>query len=177
MITRIENLSHLPLLRLLNLEFNQISKLEGIRQLPRLEELFLSYNCIDGIYGELRENQGLRVVHLAYNDLRSIEDIRPLCGLPNLSVLSLIGNPFLAALNYVAFVKMLIPSLVLLDDRDAGQCLIAANVYPHEEIFILRDALNKLLDERNNASREGREGGEGTPGASPEKDGSPAGKE
>lgn len=177
MITRIENLTHLPLLRVLNLEFNQISKLEGLRQLPRLEEVFLSYNCIDSIYAELRENQGLRVIHLAYNDLRSIEDIRPLCNLPGLSVLSLIGNPFLAALNYVAFVKMLIPSLVLLDDRDAGQCLIAANVYPHEEIFILRDALNKLLDEKNNASREGREEVEGTPGVWVRKDGSPAGKD
>jgi Leucine-rich repeat (LRR) protein len=86
------------------------------------------------------------VLHLAYNDLKSIEDIRPLSTLPSLSILSLIGNPFLAALNYVAFVKMLIPSLLLLDDRDASQSIIAANVYPHEEIFILRDALNKLLD-------------------------------
>lgn len=86
------------------------------------------------------------MLHLAYNDLKSIEDIRPLSSLPALSILSLIGNPFLAALNYIAFVKMLVPSLVLLDDRDAGQCMIAANVYPHEEIFILRDALNKLLD-------------------------------
>jgi hypothetical protein len=108
--------------------------------------LFLSYNCIDAIYAELKFNQGLRVLHLAYNDLKSIEDIRPLSSLPALSILSLIGNPFLAALNYIAFVKMLVPSLVLLDDRDAGQCMIAANVYPHEEIFILRDALNKLLD-------------------------------
>lgn len=95
------------------------------------------------------------MLHLAYNDLKSIEDIRPLSSLSSLSVLSLIGNPFLAALNYIAFVKMLIPSLVLLDDRDAGQCIIAANVYPHEEIFILRDALNKLLDERNNEKRGG----------------------
>jgi hypothetical protein len=91
----------------------------------------------------------LRVIHIAYNDLRSIEDIRPLSGLPSLSILSLVGNPFLSALNYVAFVKMLIPSLLLLDNRDANQTIISANVYPHEEIFILKDALNKLLDERN----------------------------
>lgn len=77
---------------------------------------------------------------------------------------------------------MLIPSLVLLDDRDAGQCLIAANVYPHEEIFILRDALNKLLDERNSAERAGgrgrdREEGERTVLGSGFKEGSPAGKD
>lgn len=97
----------------------------------------------------MRYNQALKVLHLAYNDIKSIEDIRSLSTLGSLAVLSLVGNPFLSALNYVAFVKMLVPSLVLLDDRDANQSLISANVYPHEEIFILRDALNKLLDERN----------------------------
>lgn len=133
-------------LRILNLEFNHISRFEGIKALTRLEELFLSYNYIDQISSEIKHSQSLRVLHLAYNDLKSIEDIRPLSNLSSLTILSLIGNPFLAALNYIAFVKMLIPSLLLLDDRDASQSIIAANVYPHEEIFILRDALNKLLD-------------------------------
>lgn len=80
---------------------------------------------------EITRNQALKVLHLAYNDIQSIEDIRPLSSLPALSILSLIGNPFIAALNYIAFVKMLIPSLLLLDDKDASQSIIAANVYPH----------------------------------------------
>jgi hypothetical protein len=49
---------------------------------------------------------------------------------------------------------MIIPSLLLLDNRDANQTIILANVYPHEEIFILKDALNKLLDERNSLINE-----------------------
>lgn len=71
------------------------------------------------------------MLHLAYNDLKSIEDLRPLANMQQLTILSLVGNPFLSALNYIAFVKMLIPSLLLLDDRDANQSIIAANVYPH----------------------------------------------
>jgi hypothetical protein len=71
-------------------------------------------------------------MQLAYNDLKSIEDIRPLCSLPSLSVLSLIGNPFLSTLTYIVFIKMLLPSLLILDDRDASEPIITANVYPHE---------------------------------------------
>lgn len=149
MIGRLENLSGLGQLRVLNVEFNQISRIDELRALTRLEELFASYNCIEQVSSEIRLNHRLRVIHLAYNDLKQLEDIRPLSSLPNLTILSLVGNPFLAALNYLAFVKMLIPSLLVLDDRDASQSLISAQVYPHEEIFILREALNKLLDERN----------------------------
>jgi len=116
----------------LNVEFNQISRLEEIKTLNKLEELFISYNCIEQISPDIKYNQRLRVLHIAYNDIKTLEDIRSLSTLPSLSILSLMGNPFLAALNYIAFVKMLIPSLLMLDDRDASQSLIAANVYPHE---------------------------------------------
>lgn len=44
---------------------------------------------------------------------------------------------------------MLIPSLLVLDSKDVNQVVIASSVQPQEEIFILRDALNKLIDERN----------------------------
>jgi hypothetical protein len=69
--------------------------------------------------------------------------------LPSLAVLSLTGNPFLAALSYISFLKLLVPSLLVLDSRDVNQPLLSSCVHPHEEIFILRDALNKLIDERN----------------------------
>jgi len=71
------------------------------------------------------------VLHVAYNEIKSIEDIKYLGNLPSLSILSLAGNPFLNALNYVAFIKMLIPSLLILDSRDANQSIINTNVYPH----------------------------------------------
>ena len=88
----------------------------------------------------------LKVVHIAYNDVKSLEDIRALSLLPSLSVLSLVGNPFLTALSYVSFIKLMIPSLLVLDSKDIYQPISSACVHPHEEIFILRDALNKLID-------------------------------
>lgn len=45
----------------------------------------------------------------------------------------------------------MIPSLLVLDSKDVNQPIMSACVHPHEEIFILRDALNKLIDERNSA--------------------------
>ena len=67
---------------------------------------------------------------MSYNDLKSIEDIRALSGLRSLSILSLAGNPFLTTLNYLSFIKMLVPSLLLLDSKDTTQALISAHVHP-----------------------------------------------
>ena len=46
---------------------------------------------------------------------------------------------------------MLIPSLIYIDDRNANEAILTSNVCPQEEVMILREALNKLLDERNAA--------------------------
>lgn len=61
---------------MLNLDFNQITCIENIRSLTRLEELSLSYNCIQTVPEDISYNHMLKVVHLAYNDIKSIEDIR-----------------------------------------------------------------------------------------------------
>ena len=71
-------------------------------------------------------------MHLAYNDIKSIETIKPLSSLHELSILTLTGNPFLSSLNYIAFVKMIIPSIIVLDDRDVNQVMIGANFHPHD---------------------------------------------
>jgi Leucine-rich repeat (LRR) protein len=154
MIIKIQNLDHLVHLKILNVEFNQITRLEGLEKLHELEELFASYNSIDTIADELTLNQQLKMVHLAYNDLKSVNDIQILSSLPQLAVLSVFGNPFLSSLNYITFIKMMIPSLILLDDKDANEYVISANVYPHEDIIILKEALNKLIDERNQLHKE-----------------------
>ena len=88
----------------------------------------------------------IKVVHLAYNDIKSLENIRNLSLLPLLSVLSLAGNPFLTVLSYISFIKLFIPSIMILDSKDVNQPVVNCSVHPHEEIFILRDALNKLID-------------------------------
>ncbi len=68
---------------------------------------------------------------VSYFQFKSIEDVKHLANLHNLSILSLAGNPFLSALNYVTFIKMLIPSLLILDSKDANQSIVSTNVYPH----------------------------------------------
>lgn len=40
----------------------------------------------------------------------------PSC-LPNLLTLSLYGNPVISTINYISFLKMLIPTLTYIDDR------------------------------------------------------------
>ena len=73
----------------------------------------------------------LKVVHIAYNDVKSLEDIRALSLLPSLTVLSLAGNPFLTALSYVSFIKLMIPSLLMLDSKDIYQPITSSCVHPH----------------------------------------------
>ena len=72
-------------------------------------------------------------------------------------MLSLAGNPFLTVLSYISFIKLVIPSIMVLDSKDVSQPVLNNCVHPHEEVFILRDALNKLIDERD-CSMYGREG-------------------
>jgi hypothetical protein len=57
---------------------------------------------------------------MAYNDLRSFQDIKPITNLNNISVLSIFGNPFLSSLSYLSFVKMIIPTLIIIDDKDVN---------------------------------------------------------
>ena len=131
MIVKLENFNYLTQLRILKLDFNQITTIEDLKTLTLLEELSMSYNRICSVPAEIKCNQKIKVFHLAYNDIKSIEDIKHLSQLSALSILSLAGNPFLNALNYIAFIKMLIPSLLILDSRDASESVINANVYPH----------------------------------------------
>lgn len=52
--------------------------------------------------------------------------------LSELSTLSLYGNPIVATINYLSFFKMLIPSLRIIDDRDANDSIITNSVCPQE---------------------------------------------
>jgi hypothetical protein len=38
----------------------------------QLEELSVSYNCLQGVTEEIRLNARLKVLHIAYNDIRSL---------------------------------------------------------------------------------------------------------
>ncbi len=41
------------------------------------------------------------------------------------------------------------PDLLYLDDKDLNNTNLEGQLYPQEEVAILRDTLNKLLEERN----------------------------
>lgn len=162
MISVMEGLDNLPLLRILNLEFNRIKAVQATHHLGHLEELYLGYNEVEVITDTILTNSKLRVLHLAYNDIRTLDSISPLYQLrdqppnqpnttsyylPHLTTLSLHGNPITTTINYLTFFKMLIPSLRYMDDKnlqdDSG---IIGAVFPQEEVIILREAINKLID-------------------------------
>lgn len=92
----------------------------------------MSYNNIETIPEIISMNSKLKIIHLAYNDLKEIGDIMSLTQLAHLSILSLFGNPFLALLNYITFLKMILPSLMIIDDRDANECVVSGEVYPQD---------------------------------------------
>jgi Leucine-rich repeat (LRR) protein len=75
MIVEICGLDSLRQLRVLNLEFNQIRVLAGLERLGMLEELYVAYNEIEEISNQLINNNKLRILHLAYNDIHNLESI------------------------------------------------------------------------------------------------------
>lgn len=165
MITVINGLEMLTQLRVLNLEFNRIRVVEGTQQLAQLEEMYLGYNEIEYISDSVISNPKLRILHLAYNEIKVLDSISVLYQidpsssqptpnnyyLPFLHTLSLYGNPITSTINYLSFFKMLIPSLRVMDDKSVSDdmMVLGGGVCPQEEVIILREAINKLLDERN----------------------------
>lgn len=107
------------------------------------------------------------MLHLAYNDIKTLDSVATLYKvkdedhspasrafyLAGLTTLSLQGNPITSTITYLTFFKMLIPSLRYMDDKNVDDDLfnMAGVVCPQEEVVILREAINKLLDERNEA--------------------------
>ena len=71
----IENLSSLEDLRVLNLSFNRVTKVEGIVNLKRLEVLELGKNYIsdtDALQSQLNPLAYLQELYLYMNEIRSL---------------------------------------------------------------------------------------------------------
>ncbi len=91
-------------LRTLNLSDNQITRLERLSQMPHLEVLDVSSNRIGSIPKMQRDHRSLRTVKLSHNCLAALADLDNLRALKNLSVLTLEGNPLAAhASQYAIF--------------------------------------------------------------------------
>ena len=51
----------------------------------------------------------------------SFESILPVFRLSKIKVLSIHGNPFLNSLNYIIFIKTIMPNLEVLDEKDLSR--------------------------------------------------------
>lgn len=87
-LTKIENISHMNKLIVLDLSFNEIRKIENLDSLVNLEKLYLSANKISKIEG-LDNLKKLRMLELGSNRIRNLEGLPEL---PNLEELWLGKN-------------------------------------------------------------------------------------
>ena len=69
---------------------------------------------------------------MGFNDIKSIEVLTPVFGLEKLVVLSLHGNLFINTLNYMVFIKLLMPDLLYLDDKDLNKAKLECELHPQE---------------------------------------------
>ncbi|XP_026030033.1 leucine-rich repeat-containing protein 49 isoform X2 [Astatotilapia calliptera] len=91
-ICRIENVSHLSELRVLNLAGNNISKMENLQGLDSLTELNLGQNCIS-VVTEVDRLPLLQRLFLSCNNITSFDQLACLGESCSLSELTLDGNP------------------------------------------------------------------------------------
>jgi hypothetical protein len=123
-------------LRTLNLSDNQITRLERLSQMPHLEVLDVSSNRIGSIPKMQRDHRSLRTVKLSHNCLAALADLDNLRALKNLSVLTLEGNPLAAhARQYAVF------ALRTLDVLDGETISSQVSVFqPHSSCWSCRCA-------------------------------------
>ncbi|KAK1938601.1 putative protein phosphatase 1, regulatory (inhibitor) subunit 7 [Babesia divergens] len=76
-ISRIENLSHLTKLRVLDISFNEIKEIEGIDQLTNLRELYLASNRISKVEN-VSTLVNLELLELGSNQIRDYGEIHNL---------------------------------------------------------------------------------------------------
>lgn len=72
-----QNLSTLSKLRILSIQSNRLTKLEGLSSLSSLEELYLSHNGLEKLEG-LEGNTKLRVLDIGANRIKKVEGVRHL---------------------------------------------------------------------------------------------------
>ncbi|KAJ3650930.1 hypothetical protein Zmor_017005 [Zophobas morio] len=120
LIKKIENLQNCPLLDNLNLAHNQVKKIENLDSIKQLHTLNLSHNYVETIddLKHLAELLELSVLDLSNNHIDDPLVVEVLGKMPELRVLSLMGNP--AIRKIPAYRKTMIlacKNLQYLDDR------------------------------------------------------------
>lgn len=93
--------------------------LEGFPALPNLETLDLGDNKLTNGLEMLAHCPSLRKLNLVGNRISTLEDLKPLCKLPQLSSLDLYNCPVTKLKDYRDKVFDLLPALQSLDDLDS----------------------------------------------------------
>lgn len=86
-ITEIRGLSSCPRLKKLWLFQNKLTRISGLHSLPELQECWLQANQITQLDG-FEHNQAIESIGLAGNPIVDVDQIRKLCGCPNLRDIS-----------------------------------------------------------------------------------------
>lgn len=114
---RVKNLEDVKRLNCWGMELTDISVLQ---KLPNLEVLSLSVNSITSLK-DVSSCKKLSEIYLRKNKIEDISEIGHLKGLPNLKILWISDNPFVAQTeNYRQTLLRLLPRLVKLDNQSVA---------------------------------------------------------
>jgi dynein light chain 1 len=74
---------------------NQIKKISGLEDIgDHLEELWISYNLIENLIGLAPHCTALKVLYIAHNKIRDINELDRIKDLPSLTNCVFLGNDF-----------------------------------------------------------------------------------
>ncbi|KAJ9443616.1 Dynein regulatory complex subunit 3 [Diplonema papillatum] len=150
-IRKIENLDHLSNLVWLDLSFNKITKIGGLGELRKLEDLTLHCNDIEVLEG-MDHLLNLKCFSIGKNSLDNLDDIaKYLRKFKNLRMLSLAGNPCHTKMQlqiYEAKVLAHLSKLKYLDYRLVDAKAVANAKAEHREHLVQVEEQDKKEEEK-----------------------------
>ncbi|KAF6026022.1 CNTRL [Bugula neritina] len=163
-IERLERLESLQKLKDLDVSHNHITKIEGLEKLSNLITLNLEGNQIETIpLWIAKKLKSLRNLRLASNSIESLQEVRKLRGLANLTFFSIAHNPLCDLPHYRLYIIFHLQSLDVLDgrritseermeanrrfDQDEVQAL-------HAEVYEIRSKYETLQEEHDKSLRD-----------------------
>ena len=143
-IKKVDNLSHLDQLQVLDLSRNSITNPgPGLGQLTSLKRLSLAGNFMQHVPKCLASLHLLEVLDLSGNNVSVLRELRTLSTLDNLYELSILGNKVCELPHYREYVVFQLRSLNSLDTRRVGDAERQASV----SRFTEKDASYEQLEE------------------------------